>query len=154
MLIGLVAPLIGVFVVIRRMSLIADALSHVTLSGIAASLLLEKTIFTGGFLNPLYMGMIFSIGGALLIEKLRTVYKHYQELAIPIILSAGMGIGVIFISLANGFNTDLFSYLFGSVSAVTSTDLIIIGIVAIVVTTPEVSSMRDADRIIGLLEKE
>ena len=84
-LIGLVAPLIGVFVVIRRMSLIADALSHVTLSGIAAS------------------------------------------------LSAGMGIGVIFISLANGFNTDLFSYLFGSVSAVTSTDLIIIGIVAIVV---------------------
>ncbi|PGW23912.1 metal ABC transporter permease [Bacillus cereus] len=132
-LIGLVAPLIGVFVVIRRMSLIADALSHVTLSGIAASLLLEKTIFTGGFLNPLYMGMIFSIGGALLIEKLRTVYKHYQELAIPIILSAGMGIGVIFISLANGFNTDLFSYLFGSVSAVTSTDLIVIGIVAIVV---------------------
>ena len=79
------------------------------------------------------MGMIFSIGGALLIEKLRTVYKHYQELAIPIILSAGMGVGVIFISLANGFNTDLFSYLFGSVSAVTSTDLIIIGIVAIVV---------------------
>lgn len=121
------------FVVIRRMSLIADALSHVTLSGIAASLLLEKTIFTGGFLNPLYMGMFFSIGGALLIEKLRTVYKHYQELAIPIILSAGMGIGVIFISLANGFNTDLFSYLFGSVSAVTSADLIIIGIVAIVV---------------------
>lgn len=58
-LIGLVAPLIGVFVVIRRMSLIADALSHVTLSGIAASLLLEKTIFTGGFLNPLYMGMFF-----------------------------------------------------------------------------------------------
>ena len=131
-LIGLVAPLIGVFVVIRRMSLIADALSHVTLSGIAASLLLEKQ-FSQGILNPLYMGMIFSIGGALLIEKLRTVYKHYQELAIPIILSAGMGIGVIFISLANGFNTDLFSYLFGSVSAVTSTDLIIIGIVAIVV---------------------
>lgn len=125
-LIGLVAPLIGVFVVIRRMSLIADALSHVTLSGIAASLLLEKTIFTGGFLNPLYMGMIFSIGGALLIEKLRTVYKHYQELAIPIILSAGMGLGVVFISLANGFNTDLFSYLFGSVSAVTSTDLILL----------------------------
>ena len=120
------------FVVIRRLSLIADALSHVTLSGIAASLLLEKPFYRW-VLNPLYMGMIFSIGGALLIEKLRTVYKHYQELAIPIILSAGMGVGVIFISLANGFNTDLFSYLFGSVSAVTSTDLIIIGIVAIVV---------------------
>lgn len=42
MLIGLIAPLLGVFVVVRRMSLIADALSHVTLAGIAASLLLEK----------------------------------------------------------------------------------------------------------------
>lgn len=114
------------------MSLIADALSHVTLSGIAASLLLEKQFSQGIFKSVIY-GDDFSIGGALLIEKLRTVYKHYQELAIPIILSAGMGIGVIFISLANGFNTDLFSYLFGSVSAVTSTDLIIIGIVAIVV---------------------
>ena len=79
------------FVVIRRLSLIADALSHVTLSGIATSLLLENHFYRWIF-KPLYMGMIFSIGGALLIEKLRTVYKHYQELAIPIILSAGMGL--------------------------------------------------------------
>lgn len=48
-LIGLVAPLIGVFVVIRRLSLIADALSHVTLSGIAASLLLEKQFLQVAF---------------------------------------------------------------------------------------------------------
>ncbi|MFD3447712.1 metal ABC transporter permease [Microbacteriaceae bacterium 4G12] len=132
-LIGLVAPLLGVFVVIRRLSLIADALSHVTLAGIAASLFLEKTVFTGGFLNPLYMGMIFSIGGALFIEKLRSVYKHYQELAIPIILSSGIGLGVIFISLAKGFNTDLFNYLFGSVSAVSGTDLAVIAGIAFLV---------------------
>ena len=54
-LIGLVAPLIGVFVVIRRMSLIADALSHVTLSGIAASLLLEKQ-FSQGILKSVIYG--------------------------------------------------------------------------------------------------
>lgn len=53
-LIGLVAPLIGVFVVIRRMSLIADALSHVTLSGIAASLLLEKQFSQGIFKSVIY----------------------------------------------------------------------------------------------------
>ena len=53
-LIGLVAPLIGVFVVIRRMSLIADALSHVTLSGIAASLLLEKQFSQGIFKSLIY----------------------------------------------------------------------------------------------------
>lgn len=122
-IIGAIAPLLGVFIVVRRLSLIADALSHVTLAGIAASLFLGKysPFFLG--LNPMYMGMAFSVGGAVLIEKLRTVYKHYQELAIPIILSGGIGLGVIFISLADGFNTDLFSYLFGSVSAVSRTDL-------------------------------
>ncbi|MED3562211.1 metal ABC transporter permease [Bacillus xiapuensis] len=132
-LIGFLAPLLGVFIVVRRLSLIADALSHVTLAGIAASLFIEKyfTVFAG--LNPLYLGMAFSVGGSLFIEKLRGVYKHYQELAIPIILSSGIGLGVIFISLANGFNTDLFSYLFGSVSAVSRTDLWVIFIISLLV---------------------
>ena len=118
LLIGLVAPLLGVFIVVRRLSLIADALSHITLTGIAASLLLEKRVSAINDWNPIYMGMVFSVAGAILIERLRKVYKHYEELAIPIILSGGIGLGVILISLADGFNTDLFSYLFGSVTAV------------------------------------
>ncbi|MDF0727189.1 metal ABC transporter permease [Cytobacillus sp. S13-E01] len=122
-LIGFIAPLLGVFIVVRRLSLIADALSHVTLAGIAASLLLEKKLGLAGGINPLYMGMAFSVAGSLFIEKLRKVYTHYQELAIPIILSGGIGLGVIFISLAEGFNTDLFNYLFGSVSAVSRSDM-------------------------------
>lgn len=117
-LIGIVAPLLGVFIVVRRLSLIADALSHITLTGIAASLLLEKRVSSINEWNPIYMGMVFSVIGAILIERLRKVYKHYEELAIPIILSGGIGVGVILISLADGFNTDLFSYLFGSVTAV------------------------------------
>lgn len=133
LLIGLLAPLLGVFIVVRRLSLIADALSHVTLAGIAASLLLEKYVAAFSGLNPLYLGMVFSVGGSIFIEKLRGVYKHYQELAIPIILSSGIGLGVIFISLANGFNTDLFSYLFGSVTAVSRIDLWVIFIISIFV---------------------
>ncbi|MCA0984128.1 metal ABC transporter permease [Halobacillus yeomjeoni] len=117
-LIGLIAPLLGVFIVVRRLSLIADALSHITLTGIAASLLLEKRVTAVQDWNPVYMGMVFSVAGAILIERLRKLYKHYEELAIPIILSGGIGLGVILISLADGFNTDLFSYLFGSVTAV------------------------------------
>ena len=124
-IIGIIAPLIGVFVVVRRLSLIADALSHVTLAGIAASLLLEKRFLPVGTLNPIYMGMFFSVAGSLLIEKLRSVYKHYEELAIRL--------SVLFISLADGFNTDLFSYLFGSVSAVTRLDLWTILIISIFV---------------------
>ncbi|WP_299087861.1 metal ABC transporter permease [uncultured Metabacillus sp.] len=133
MLIGIIAPLLGVFVVVRRMSLIADALSHVTLAGIAASLLLEKKVAAFAGLNPIYLGMAFSVTGSLFIEKLRTVYKHYQELAIPIILSSGVGISVIFISIADGFNTDLLSYLFGSISAVSRTDLYVIIAITIIV---------------------
>jgi zinc transport system permease protein len=133
--IGFIAPLLGVFVVVRRLSLIADALSHVTLAGIAASLLLQKKWLTTATLNPIYIGMAFSVAGSLFIEKLRTVYKHYQELAIPIILSGGIGLSVIFISLADGFNTDLFSYLFGSVSAVSRADVWTIGIIFFIVLT-------------------
>lgn len=136
MLIGLIAPFLGAFIVVRRLSLIADALSHVTLSGIAASLLLSKKVALFAGLNPVYIGTAFSVVGAVFIERLRMIYKHYQELAIPIILSAGIGIGVIFISLADGFNTDLLNYLFGSVSAVSRTDLyVIISISVLVVAT-------------------
>lgn len=135
-IIGVLAPLLGVFIVVRRMSMIADALSHVALAGIAFSLLLQKSFVSLAGLNPLYMGMAFSVGGSLFIEKLRTIYKHYQELAIPIILSGGIGLSVIFISVADGFNADLYSYLFGSVSAVSRSDLyVIIGVgIAVIVT--------------------
>ncbi|MDV2884013.1 metal ABC transporter permease [Alkalihalophilus pseudofirmus] len=132
-MIGLLAPMLGVFLVVRRLSLIADALSHITLSGIAASLLLGKHVVFFQGLNPLYMGMVFSVGGALLIEQLRSVYQYYKEIAIPIILSGGIGLGVVFISLADGFNNDLFNYLFGSVIAVTRSDLwTILGVTIVV----------------------
>lgn len=124
LLIGVIAPLLGTFIVVRRLSLIADALSHVTLAGIAFGLMAEKKF--GLLLPPLYSGMVFSVVGSILIEKLRSVYKAFQELAIPIILSAGVGLSVIFISVADGFNTDLFNYLFGSVSAVSQNDFFMI----------------------------
>lgn len=125
LLIGLIAPLLGAFLVVRRLSLLADALSHVTLAGIAFGLFMEKKIATP-IITPFYSGMVFSVFGSILIEKLRSIYKSYQEIGIPIILSAGVGLSVIFISLANGFNTDLFGYLFGSVSAVSQQDFLTI----------------------------
>ncbi|MBC1520847.1 metal ABC transporter permease [Listeria aquatica] len=133
LVIGVVAPLLGSFIVVRRLSLMADALSHVSLAGIAVSLFLSKTYGPFAGLNPLYLGFGFATGGSLLMEKLRSVYRHFEELAIPIIMSAGMGFSVIFISMANGFNTDLFSYLFGSVSAVSRSDMWTIAGIAIFV---------------------
>ena len=133
MIIGLIAPLLGVFIVVRRLSLIADALSHVTLAGIAGSLYLSQSFVGLATLNPIYLGIVASVSGSILIERLRRLYKHYEELAIPIIMSGGLGVSAIFISLASGFNTDLMSYLFGSVSAVSRQDLYVVLAVAIIV---------------------
>ena len=122
------------FIVVRRLSLIADALSHVTLAGIAGSLYISQSVSALAMLNPIYLGILASVSGSILIERLRRLYKHYEELAIPIIMSGGIGISAIFISLASGFSTDLMSYLFGSVSAVSRQDLwVVIGIAAIVI---------------------
>lgn len=133
-LIGLIAPLIGAFIVVRRLSLIADALSHVTLGGISFGMFVITIIPAFTFINPMWFGILFAIIGALLIENLRTSYSNYQEIAIPIIMSAGIALSAIFISLADGFNQEIVGLLFGSISAVTESDLItIIAIVIIVI---------------------
>ena len=133
LIIGVMAPLLGVFIVVRRLSLIADALSHVTLAGIAGSLYLSQSFAGLALLNPIYLGIVASVSGSILIERLRLLYKHYEELAIPIIMSGGIGLSAILISLASGFNTDLMSYLFGSVSAVSRQDLYVVLAIAVVV---------------------
>ena len=132
-LIGLIAPLIGTFIVVRRLSLIADALSHVTLGGISFGMFLISAVPLFAEINPIWTGILFSIIGALLIEKLRSSYKNYQEIAIPIIMSTGIGLSAIFISLADGFNQELVGLLFGSISAVSLSDLVTIIIITVLV---------------------
>ncbi len=118
MIIGLISPLVGVYLVVRRMSLIADALSHVTLSGVAAGMLMQKELPLFYAVNPLYMGMVFSVMGSVFVEQIRRLYKTFEEVAIPIILSGGIGLGVVLISAADGFNVDIAGYLFGNILAV------------------------------------
>jgi zinc transport system permease protein len=121
MIIGILCPLIGIFIVLRRMSLIGDSLSHVALSGVAAGVLVD--------IYPLGMALLFSIVSALAIEKLRKNYPQYAELSIAIILSTGIGIAVVFISFAKNVAMDLFGYLFGNITTVLQEDLwMIIGL--------------------------
>lgn len=125
-IIGILCPLIGIFVVLRRMSLIGDSLSHVALSGVAAGLLAG--------IYPLGMALLFSIGAALSIEKLRKSYEDFAELVIAIILSAGISIAVVLISFAKSLNVDLMSYLFGSIITIGKIDLyMVIGLGLIIV---------------------
>lgn len=132
-IIGFVSPVVGVFLVVRRLSLMADALSHIALSGVAAGLLLKDSVPAFAFLSPVYAGMAFSVAGSLFVERLRKLYKSFEELAIPITLSGGVALGVVLISIAGGFNSDLLGYLFGSVLSVTTLDLVTIGSIGIIV---------------------
>jgi len=125
LLVALICPLIGTFVVMRRLSMIGDTLSHASLAGIAAGML-------GGF-YPLLGALVFSVAAALGVEKLRKKFSQYAELSISIVLSASIGLAVVFISLSKSFNADLMSYLFGSIIAVSMTDIYIILCLSIII---------------------
>ncbi len=118
LVIGVVCPVVGLFVTLRRLSMIADALSHVCLSGVVAGLL------TGT--HPVVAASAFSLSGAFLIEGLRAKYKTYPELAIAIMLSAGVAGGALLLSLGSGLNANFTSYLFGSIVTVGRSDFYIV----------------------------
>ena len=114
-MIAIICPVIGTFIVLRRMSMIGDALSHVSLAGVALGMLL-------GF-NPFWGALIMSAVAAVFIEYLRNYFKKYAEISLAVVMSGGIGLATILISLGRAFNVDLFSYLFGSIVAVTDSDL-------------------------------
>ena len=118
LIVAIIAPLIGSFLVVRRLSLIADTLSHVALTGVAIGLLLG--------INPLITTMICTVVTAYIIEELRSNERISAESVLAMILPGGLAMALILISLANGFNTSLTTYLFGSITAVTQQDLWII----------------------------
>lgn len=112
---ALVTSTIGVLVVLRRMSMVGDSLSHAALAGVAAGMLF-------GF-YPFYGALAFSILAALVVEMVRNTFKRYAEIALAVVASASMGVAVVMVSLGKSFNSDLFSYLFGSLMAVTEEDI-------------------------------
>lgn len=118
LLIGFIAPLIGIFLVLRRYSLIADTLSHVSLAGVAVGLLLK--------VNPLFTALGASTISSIAIDRLRLGKKVYGESALSIFLSGSLALAIVLIGLAHGFNVDLFSYLFGSIVTVKQSDIYII----------------------------
>jgi zinc transport system permease protein len=125
LIIAIIAPLIGIFLVLRRYSLIADTLAHVSLAGVAIGLLLK--------INPLITAIIASVISSIGIEKLRISKKIFGESALSIFLSGSLALAVILISFAHGFGVNLFSYLFGSITTVKQTDVYIVGALGILV---------------------
>ncbi len=124
-IVAIIAPLIGIFLVLRRYSLIADTLAHVSLAGIAIGLLLG--------INPVLTALGTAVVASLGIEKLRISKRVYGESALALFVSGSLALAVVILSLAHGFNANLFNYLFGSIVTVTMSDVYTIAILAIVV---------------------
>ena len=124
-IVAIIAPLIGIFLVLRRYSLIADTLSHVSLAGLAIGSLLG--------INPILTALGATLLSSLGIERLRTSKKIYGESALALFLSGSLALAVVLLSIAHGFNANLFNYLFGSILTVTTTDIYIIAALAITV---------------------
>lgn len=115
-MLGMVLPILGMFLVVRRYSNIADTLSHVSLVAVLAS------IVTGIAALPLTIltTVLVSLG----IEKFRQSQKIYGETALAIVLSGSLGLTAILISATKQGSAQLFNFLFGGLNFVNQTDLI------------------------------
>lgn len=113
--IALLCSTLGVFLVLRRLSLIGDGLAHATFGSVALALFLGVA--------PLYVSIPVVMLCALGILKLTERFRLYGDAAIGVISSLGIAGGVILSSLAGGFNVDLFSYLFGSILSINQAEV-------------------------------
>lgn len=124
---AVLCSVLGVFIVLRRASLIGEGISHLAFGGIALGLFLA--------IYPLYTAMALALIGTLVIYVLNRKKIVYSETAIGLIFSFGLAFGAVLASLAGGFSLDLFAYLFGSILTITSQDLVIIIVLTSVVLT-------------------
>jgi ABC-type Mn2+/Zn2+ transport systems, permease components len=134
-LIGITAPLMGIFLVLRRLSMIGDTLSHVSIAGVALGFLLG--------VYPVAVGLIFAIIASFFIEKLRKTYKSYAELSIAIIMSGGVALASILFTMGRGYNVNVNGYLFGSILTLDNVDLITIAVVTVVVLVAIISQQKE-----------
>lgn len=124
---GITAPLLGIFLVLRRLSMIGDTLAHVSIAGVALGFLLN--------LYPVAVGFVFAILASFAIERLRKAYKTYAELSIAILLSGGIALATFLFTMGKGFNNNVISYFFGSIYTLDLVDLGVISGVTLVVIT-------------------
>ncbi|MDR3593942.1 metal ABC transporter permease [Clostridium sp.] len=119
-IVSILCPFIGLFIVLKRYSMIGDTLSHSSFAGVAIGLI------TGT--NPILTAFVFTSVCAVSIEFLRTYYKKYSELVMSIVLTLSLGIAIILISSGKA-SAKVDSFLFGSILTVTQSDIILISIV-------------------------
>ena len=123
--IAILCSTLGVFLVLKRLSLIGDGLAHVTFGSVAIGLLLRS--------QPMYAAIPLVMLSSLGILRLTERARIYGDTAIGIVSSLGIASGVILVSISGGYNVDLFSYLFGSILSISNAEVITSIVLSIIV---------------------
>ncbi|HHV96646.1 MAG TPA: metal ABC transporter permease [Clostridiaceae bacterium] len=134
LLLSVIIPCIGITVVLKRLSMIGDTLSHISLAGVATGLI--------SGINPVVGAIAFSILATFGIEKIRKSFSKYAEISLAVIMATGIGLA----GILSGFvkNSSIFtSFLFGSIVAISSFELVIVIILSIIVLLSVTLLYRD-----------
>ena len=123
LIVAVICPLIGSFLVLRRQSMIGDGLGHIAFAGVAGGALLGA--------QPVVSAALATVAGALVIEKVRSRLNTFSEMVLAIFFYSGIGLAVIFSSMnrMGGFN--LSSILFGSLMTISTSDLWVVAVLGL-----------------------
>ena len=125
-LIAIMAPVLGLLLILRRQSLMADTLSHVSLAGVALGMLLN--------INPTLTTLGIVILAAIGIEYLRVIFKGYSEISVAILMATGMAVALVLMSFVSGKqNASVEQFLFGSIITINDDQILILLALAIIV---------------------
>lgn len=120
-----ICSVIGLFLVLRKHSLFGDAMSHVAFGGLSIGIFLN--------LYPIWTAYAFTLIAALGITKMTDSVKIPPDSSVAILLSSGLALGIVLISLSGGYSLDLFSFLFGSILLISTQDTITIVFLSIAI---------------------
>ncbi|MEU4694957.1 metal ABC transporter permease [Actinoplanes sp. NPDC023714] len=119
LIIGLVAPALGIYLVQRRLSLIGDGIGHVALTGVGVGLLTNN--------SPVLAAVVVATIGAVGVELIRERGRTSGDLALALLFYGGIAGGVVLVGLSDNGNSNLMQYLFGSLLTTSPQDLVVIG---------------------------
>ncbi|MBL1104852.1 metal ABC transporter permease [Streptomyces sp. 5-8] len=121
-LVGITAPAVGIYLVQRRQALMGDGIGHVAMTGVGLGFLLST--------SPVWMATAVSVLGTVLMELIRWYGRTRGDIALAMLFYGGMAGGVMLINVAGGSSANLVSYLFGSLSTVSPSDVTAICVLA------------------------
>ena len=124
-LISLSMSFIGIFIVLKRFSILADALSHISLAGLILGAILQ--------INPLITAVAFSCFSSIGLEKIRSSKKVFSDSILAILLTGGLAVSIVLLTIFKGLNLNITSLLFGSILTISETDILIITFLTIIV---------------------